>query len=495
MVSPTPETRLQGRLGVAGIAFLVLAAVAPLTGVIVIGGINLAVGAGGGTPVMFLIATAVFLLFAVGYAQMAKGLVNAGGFYAFVVRGTGRSAGLVAAFVAMVGYNCFVAGAVGASGFFTSFVFAEVFGLYLPWWVWSLVSVAAVWLITYSGIDISAKVLAVALILEVAILVILDVAILFRTGYSFEPFLPEVFLAGSLGLGLLFAANAFVGFEATGLFGEEARDPKRTIPRATYIAVTFIGVFAAVTTWAIVSALGAKQAQGIALERLDAGDLVFIVSHEYLGEGLTDLMMVLLVVSLFAALLALHNAASRYLYALGRVGVLPRPLARTRRRTGAPVVASSTQLVFATAVAMAYAAGGLDPIANLVAAFTGIGTLGIVVLQAIAATAIVVHFRRVRDTRRVVTFALPLLGGLGLWTVTVLAFANFPDLAGSDSPVIAMLPWLLPIAAVLALLLGYWLRTSRPQVWESLDQDLDRVAQQKTPEAAPERAPEKAADE
>ncbi|EHR52176.1 amino acid transporter [Saccharomonospora marina XMU15] len=476
-MSPTPETRLQGNLGVPGVVFLVLAAVAPLTGIIVIGGIGIAVGAGGGTPMMFLLATAVFLLFAVGYAQMAKRLVNAGGFYAYVVRGLGRTAGVVAAFVAMVGYNCFVAGAVGTSGFFTSIVFADVFGLDLPWWIWILVSAAGVWLLTRSGIDVSAKVLGVALVLEVSILVILDVAILFTTGYSFEPFLPEVFLAGSMGLGLLFAANAFVGFEATGLFSEEARDPKRTIPRATYVAIVFIGIFAAVTTWAIVSALGVREAGDIAMEHLAAGDLVFSVSTEYLGGGMTDAMQLLLVISLFAALLALHNSATRYLYALGRTGVLPRALARTRRSNGAPVTASTTQLVFATLVAMAYAVAGLDPIANLVAAFTGIGTLGIVVLQAIAATAIVVHFRRVRDARWLSTFVLPLLGGLGLWTVTALAFANFPELAGSDSPIITLLPWLLPLAAVLAVAVASWLRASKPDVWTALDQDLDRVAQ------------------
>lgn len=258
-----PETRLRGDLGVGGIVFLVLAAVAPLTGIIVIGGIGIAVGVGGGTPVMFLAATVIFLLFAVGYAQLAKKLVNAGGFYAYVVCGLGRTAGLVAAFVAVVGYNCFVAGAVGTSGFFTSAVVADVFGLTVPWWVWSLASVAGVWLLTRSGIDFSAKVLAVALVCEVSILVVLDIAILVRTGFSFDVFLPEVFLTGSVGLGLLFAANAFVGFEATGLFGEEARDPRRTIPRATYTAIVFIGVFAAVTTWALVScARGAGRRSG-----------------------------------------------------------------------------------------------------------------------------------------------------------------------------------------------------------------------------------------
>ncbi|MDA3623936.1 APC family permease [Saccharopolyspora sp. WRP15-2] len=480
-----PETELRGQLGVSGVVFLVLAAVAPLTGIIVIGGICIAVGVGGGTPVMFLIATAVFLLFAVGYAQMAKKLVNAGGFYAYVVRGLGRTAGLVAAFVAVVGYNCFVAGAVGTSGFFTSEVVGSVLGLHAPWWVWSLVSVVGVWLLTRAGIDFSAKVLGVALVCEVAILLVLDLAILVRTGFSFEVFQPEVFLSGSLGLGLLFAANAFVGFEATGLFSEEARDPKRTIPRATYVAIAFIGAFAAVTTWAIVSALGVREAGGIAADHLDAGDLVFTVSEDYLGSALTGVMQLLLVVSLFAALLALHNSAARYLYALGRVRVFPKQLARTRPQNGSPVVASTVQLVLASAVAMAYAVAGADPVTSLVASFTGIGTLGLIALQAIAATGIVVHFRRTRDPRWGTTFALPLLGGIGLWTVTVLAFANFPQLAGSDSPVIALLPWLLPVAAVLAIVVAAVFRVAKKNIWDSLEQDLDKVALRAEEERTP----------
>jgi len=72
-------------LGVAGIVFLVLAAVAPLTGIVVVASLVIALGNGGGAPVSFFVVAIVLLFFAVGYAQMSKQLVNAGGFYAFVV--------------------------------------------------------------------------------------------------------------------------------------------------------------------------------------------------------------------------------------------------------------------------------------------------------------------------------------------------------------------------------------------------------------------------
>lgn len=49
---------------------------------------------------------------------------------------------------------------------------------------------------------------------------------------------------------LLFAFTGFPGFEATALFGEEARDPHHTIPRATYAAILLIGAIYVLTTYA-----------------------------------------------------------------------------------------------------------------------------------------------------------------------------------------------------------------------------------------------------
>ncbi|WP_231707015.1 APC family permease [Tsukamurella sputi] len=470
-----PSGLHRGTLGVGAIVFLVLAAVAPLTGMIVVAGIGIATGVGGATPLMYVAATVVFLLFAVGYARMAREVINAGGFYVYVVRGLGRTAGLMAAGVALVGYNCFVIGAIGTSGFFTGAIVEDLIGVHLPWWVWSVLSAALAWLLTRSGIDFSTKVLAVSLTLEVAIIVALDVAVLARHGYSLRALDPALVTGGSVGLGLLFAATAFVGFEATGLFGEEARDPRRTIPRATYVALVVLGALGAITTWAIVSAIGPDVAGGVAREHLAAGDLVFVVSEQELGHWPTTAMKALLLVSLFAALLALHNAATRYLFALGRVHVLPPFLSRTRSATGAPVLASTVQLGLATAVALLFAIVGADPATTLVPAFVGVGTLGILTLQALAATAVVVHFRRRRSPDLLATLVLPGLGGLGLWVATVLAFVNFPAMAGSEDPTIARLPWLIPAAIVITGIAAVLLRRTRPGVWAALDQDLDRA--------------------
>lgn len=462
-------------LGVPGIVFLVLAAVAPLTGMVVIAGIGIAVGNGGGMPVAFIAATAVLLLFAVGYAQMSKVLTSAGGFYAFVVKGLGKPMGLVAGFVAMLGYNCFVAGAIGTSGFFTSVIVADVFGLDLHWILWSLISVVLAFALSRRGIGFSATVLGVCLVLEVLILLVLDFAVLIQHGFGWASFAPTVAFSGAIGLALLFAANCFIGFESTALFSEEAKRPHRTIPRAIYVAITFIGVFAAFTTWAIVSAVGVRQAKGVAMDHLSTGDLVFTISQDYLGGLLTKAMMLLLLVSLFAALLALHNASTRYIYALGRTGILPRALGRTRTSSGAPQNAAIAQFGFATLVALVYWAAGLDPIAALTASMTGFGTLGILTLQLLAAVAIVVYFRRTGDRRVWRTFVAPGLGAIGLSAIVTLAIVNFSALAGSDNAVISRLPWLLALVLVAGLGTAAWLRRNRPETYRGLDEDLERA--------------------
>lgn len=279
--------------------FLVLAAVTPLTAMIVIAPLGMALGNGGGMPGAFLFTAVVLLLFAVGYAQMSRHVVNAGAFYAYVTRAMGRAAGPVTAFIALVGYNSFVTGAVVVSGFFTGAVLGDVLHLDLPWQVWSAASVVMVMILWRRGVDVSAKVLGVALILETLILVVLDVSILVTEGFDLAAFDPGIVFGAGAGLGFLFAFNAFLGFEATAIYSEEARDPHRTIRRATYTALVIIGLFYALTTLAVVSSLGVAKAGSAARE--DTAGLLFAVGHKHLGGFLTDLMQLLLVVSLFAA--------------------------------------------------------------------------------------------------------------------------------------------------------------------------------------------------
>jgi amino acid transporter len=472
-VSDTNTQLRRNALGVAGIVFLVLAAVAPLTGIVVVASLVIALGNGGGAPASFFIVAIVLLLFAVGYAQMSKQLVNAGGFYAFVVKGLGRTGGLIAGFIATLGYNFFVVGTIGTSGFFMQLVISDLTGFNLHWYAWGLASIIVSFAMARRGVDFSSKVLGVSLVLETGILVVFDISVLVQTGFDVTAFGPSAVFSGSLPIGLLLAATGFLGFEATALFSEEARTPLRTIPRATYIAITSIAVVLGVTTWAVVSATGVAQAQQTAVDHLPTGDLVFSLAHKYLGSAMTDVMMVLLLVSLFAAMLAFHNSATRYLYALGRAKVLPTILAHTRSG-GAPQVAGIVQAAFAAIVAGLFALAGLDPITSLVPSMLGFGTLSVIVLQALAALSIVVHFRRTRDPRLWSTLVAPGIGFLGLLAISVLAIVNFDIVAGSDALVIRLMPLLLLLAIGGGIAYGAYLKKNKPDVHDGLATDLER---------------------
>ncbi|WGD37453.1 APC family permease [Lysinibacter sp. HNR] len=467
-------------LGVAGIVFLVLAAVAPLTGIVVVASLAIALGNGGGTPASFLIVAIILLLFATGYAQMSKQLVNAGGFYAFVVRGLGRTGGLIAGLIATIGYNFFVVGTIGTSGFFMQTIIANLTGFDLHWYVWGLASIVVSFLMGRKGIGFSSKILGVALLLEVLMLIVFDISVLVNTGFNIQAFSPEVVFAGSLPIGLLLAATGFLGFEATALFSEEARNPLRTIPRATYTAIISIGVILAVTTWAVVSAIGVHDAQEVALEHLANGDLVFSLAERYIGPVLLNVMLILLLISLFAAMLAFHNSATRYLFALGRARILPHSLAATRPN-GAPQRAGLVQASFAAAVALLFALAGAEPLTSLVPAMLGFGTLSIIVLQALAALAVVVYFRMKRDPRLWSTLLAPGIGFLALVTIVVLAIANFDIVAGSDALAVRLLPLLLVVALLGGLLYGTYLRRQKPAVYADLRNDLERFNLAETP--------------
>lgn len=474
MSDPKPSTALRrDTLGVASIVFLVLAAVAPLTGVVVVASLAIALGNGGGAPASFLIVAVILLLFAVGYAQMSKQLVNAGGFYAFVVKGLGRTGGLIAGLIATLGYNFFVVGTIGTSGFFMQAIIAQLTGVDIHWYVWGLLSIVVCFIMARTGVDFSSKVLGVALVLEVGILVIFDVAVLVQTGYDISAFSPEAVFSGSLPIGLLLAATGYLGFEATALFSEEAKNPLKTVPRATYTAIVAIGVILGVTTWAVVSAIGVAQAQEVALEHLATGDLIFSLSEQYLGPVLTTIMMILLLVSLFAAMLAFHNSATRYLYSLGRARILPHALARTRA-TGAPQIAGFVQAGFAAVVAGLFALAGMDPIVTLVPAMLGFGTLSVLVLQVLAALAIVTYFRRRRDPRLWSTFVAPGIGFVCLASIVVLAIVNFDVVAGSSELAIRLMPLLLVLAVIGGIVYGRYLERSKPAVYAGLSDDLEQ---------------------
>jgi len=301
-LQPAPEETTQtslgkGRLGVLGIVFFVVAAAAPLVGMTGAVPVAIVLGNGAAVPGTYLMVGIILLLFSVGYATMSHYVTNTGAFFAFIGRGLGVAIGVGSAFVSLVAY---LAIQLAIFGFFGAVMAGEMnrwFGLDLAWWVWVLIAWALVFILSWFSVDIGAKLLGVLLILELASLALVGLAVIFSGGgpeglQLGDSFAPAAIFAGAPGIAFAFAFASFIGFEATAIYGEEAKTPKKTVPRATYLAVLVITILFAVVSWAMVSGIGSsvivEQTLGLTGELADPAQLLFAVADEYVGTWLSD---------------------------------------------------------------------------------------------------------------------------------------------------------------------------------------------------------------
>ncbi|WP_105984322.1 MULTISPECIES: APC family permease [unclassified Brucella] len=449
-------------LGVAAVTFLVVSAAAPLTAVA--GGVPLSMllGNGPGIPLTFLIVTGVLLMFSVGYVAMARHIRNAGAFYAFTAQGLGGLMGGAAALLAILAYNAMQIGVFGLFGAATSGFMASL-GLDLPWWAWTYIGIAAVAVLGYRRVDLSARVLTVLVVLEYLVVLVIDAAILFSggdSGLTMEPFTPSAFLSGTPAIGILFCFAAFIGFEATTIYSEEARDPGRTGPRATYISVLIIGIFYMLTAWLMVNGAGAGKLVGELQALQDPTTFLFGLAERYVGHWIIPVMNLLFVTSLFAGVVAFHNGVARYMYVAGREGLLPRGLGVTHPQYQSPHVGSIVQTAIAITVVGIFAVTGQDPVLALFSWATNVGTLAIMLLMTFTAFAIIAFFARRPglESNPFTTRVLPLVTGTILGLLVIYIAVNFGSLAGANGFMAVFLPGLVLVAAIAGLLLALRLK-------------------------------------
>jgi amino acid transporter len=470
--SPThaDEARLKhNAITAAGIIFLVLAAASPLIGLTGAVPSAMVIGNGLGVTLAYLVVGAVLLLFAVGYVAMSRQVTNAGALYAYVGRGLGLAPGLGAAAVAVWAYTCIQMAVYGFFGVLASGVVESWFGLSIPWWLLTLGLVALVQVFGYLQVDIGAKVLGVLLVLEWGTMIAMAVAIAIQRGAGQGFGVGEVFsvsslLAGAPGVALVFGFASMFGFEAAAIYGEEVRNPKRSVPRATYASILLISGFFALTSWMLIVGYGpnnAVAAAGAALEAGDPSQYVFAAGERYLGTWAPYAMSVFVITSMFACNLAFHNSIARYLFTLGRDRVLPVGLATVSPRTKAPLVASFAQTASALLILIPFMIAGADPVATLFFWGSGIAVVGIVTLYLLTAVAAFVFFRKNPglDRRPWNTRIAPALAAVAIAAALVLIIGNFTTLVGGTVGTAALLALSVPLTFAIGLVLYTSART------------------------------------
>jgi amino acid transporter len=418
-----------------------------------------------GLPLSFLVLAVALAPLTVGYVAMSRHVPHPAIFYGLLARGLGGAAGVAAGAVALFSYNAIQLSLYGIFGV-TMSAFTG-----LPWWLCALLAWATVAVLGLLRVDINATFFAWALIIEIAVVVLLDVASFADPAggsISFAPLSPDNLFVDGLGGVLALGIAAFVGYESGPAYAEEARN-SRSVAAATFGALGFVGVFYALSSWALANAVGPDR---VAAEAGDNPDLVMTVLGDQYGSPIVAIATLLLMSSIVAAMLSFHNGVARYVFGMAREHVLPRTLARigTGVRSGAPTAGSLLQSVLGIAVIVIAAVAGIDPLVM----FTWLATvaaLGVLVLL-IATSLAAWRFFHVdgrgesAGTRRIA----PLVGGLLGLAVLAVTVINLNSLLGAAPG--SWLPWILPILIIAVgvggLVWGLMLRSRQPGTYAGI---------------------------
>jgi amino acid transporter len=453
------------RLGVPSVVFFGVAGAAPLT--VILGAISTIYAVVGNTavPLVYFVAALILSIFTVGFVAMSRHIVNSGAFYSYISHGLGRVTGVAAAFIALPAYAAMQIGLFGLLGVVASGIL-EASGVQASWFACALVGWFLVAVLGVLWVDLSGKVLAVLLTAEITIVLIYDAIMIAHPAggkVSAEALAPSQLLTPEVAAMLVLAIAGFVGFEATVVLSEEAKDPKHTIARATHWAVLLPGLLCGVSAWAMSVNTGAGNIVQAAKDQQT--DLVFALVTPYVPEAFINVGYVLFLTSVFAASLAFHAAVARYQFALGRERVLPRLWGVAHPRTGAPILGSITQSALALGVLVVYWATQTDPLIHLFAWGTTVGGLGVLMLMWGASAAVIAFFIRHRRRENIWRSQIaPLLAFLLLSAVLAATIIGLGDLLQVESD--SIFNWVFSAAyAVFAFVGVLWalvMRAARP---------------------------------
>lgn len=355
--------------------------------------------------VLLLLSVPVALCFAALGARYPDG----GGISSFVSRALGPRAAAVVGwwFYAVVPVGILAGGLVGghyvaaATGLGDGYVYPV-----------AAILLALAFAANYAGLHVSGRLqLALVGMLASLLLVTVVLALPHMSAARFTPFMPAGM--ASVGSAMVVLFYAFSGWEAASHLSAEFADPRRHLPRVTWLTLGVVGVLYLALVVTTVGVLGARAGRSavpmMELLRAGIGDI---------ARPLTALAAVLLSLGALNTFIA---GAARLGASLGTVGALPTWFAKETRR-GPRRSLTVQALATAAATGIGVVLGlGLDLLMSLTAVF----------LAAVTFAGMVAAARILRGDR-----VLGWLAWIGaLFSAVVLAFSGvlllFPVVVGA----------------------------------------------------------------
>jgi amino acid transporter len=329
-------------------------AMGPLLGALSVAPL-IAISAGFSAPFIVLVCGLAMCIVALTITRFARQLPSAASIYSYVSHGLGERVGFMSAWLSFMYYVLFVPQLLLAFGLYAHSGLDYVFGIDLPWWLYSMFGAGVALTLSLIGIRISTRIdLGLAIVANL-VLLIASVALVTRIHHLSLTSLTPVHAAGGFtGLSLAVASGVliYLGFEQSFTLGEEVRDPHGNVPRAIFVALISIGLLLLFATFAMVSAFGSHGIAALTSANAADGTPWWAALRRVgLGSGWRDALSLVIMTSVLGNTIASHSAVVRIQYGMGRARALPSAFGRTGRRQ-TPYFAISVQIAVSVIVTL-----------------------------------------------------------------------------------------------------------------------------------------------
>jgi amino acid transporter len=333
----------------------------------------------------YAFGTIMLLFVAFNLNQFAKRSSHTGSMFLYTQAGLGSTAGGLSGWCLIWAY-LFI-GTAGLTGFT---IFAQqllgMAGLHVPAVPLFAFCALISWVLAYRDIALSTIFMLVIESVSVAVILLLAFIAIGHHGTGTID-ADQLVLKGnsltSLGLGVVVAIFSLVGFECATAFGDEAKDPLKTIPRAVVVSLLLTGVFFVFISYIEIMAL---RTSNPSLDKLTTplSTLATMLHVDILQIPIDAGAMI----SFFSLALSCMNAGARVVYQMGRQGFFHASTGRSHSSHETPHIAVTVialiQFAIPTILTTAFGLGVSDAFGDA-GTFGAFGFLGAYVLVSIAA--------------------------------------------------------------------------------------------------------------
>jgi amino acid transporter len=350
--------------------------------------------AGQGTWLAYAFGTLMLLFVVFALNQFTKRTNTAGSMYIYTGKGLGPSAGVFSGWTLIWSYFFIaVAGMCGFAVFSQQLISALGFGTTVSPVIFFAISAALCWLIAYKDIRVSS---ILTLLLEgasVACITALAFVILFKHGFHLDT--QQLKLSGvnlrGMGLAVVVSIFSLVGFESATALGGEAKNAKRTVPKAVIASLIATGAFMVFMAYV---EIGGTSNYGSAWTSAPLNYL----AEAYGVSAFKIPVSIGAMASFFSLSLSCLNAGARIMYPMARHGIFSGHLGRSHATNRTPHVAVTVY------IAMIFALPAFLMIfTNPLTAFGDAGTLaafGFLVAYYLITLAAPMYLKRIGELQR-----------------------------------------------------------------------------------------------